>query len=100
MKPQLFITLLLIFCINVASADVQAVYDAHIAWKTAFEGADIAEVEKIWSHTEDTTLITLGGKKKRGFKEIQAELFLPQFRPNNTNSRVSKNTSNLCHHCA
>ena len=77
MKPQLFITiLLLIVSINVASADVGAVYDAHIDWKTAFEDADIAEVEKIWSHAEDTILITLGGKKKNGFKEIQAALFL------------------------
>ena len=77
MKPQLFITiLLLIVSINVASADVGVVYDAHIAWKTAFEKADIAAVSEIWSHAADTTLITLGGKKKNGFKEIQAELFL------------------------
>ncbi len=77
MKPQLFITILLLMaCFNVASADVGAIYNAHIAWKTAFEGVDIAAVETIWSHTADTTLITLDGKQKNGWKEIQATLFL------------------------
>lgn len=77
MKPQLLITLLFwMACFNVASADVGAIYDAHIAWKTAFEGVDIAAVETIWSHAADTTLITLDGKQKNGWKEIQATLFL------------------------
>ena len=77
MKPQLLITLLfLMACFNVASADVGAIYNAHIAWKTAFEGVDIAAVETIWSHATDTTLITLDGKQKNGWKEIQATLFL------------------------
>lgn len=77
MKPQLFIIiLLLIVSINVASADLQAVYDTHIAWKTAFEKADIASVNKIWSHAGDTTLITVGGEKKNGWDKIQATFAL------------------------
>jgi len=59
-----------------SNQEFQAVYNTHIAWKTAFEKADIAAVSEIWSHAADTTLITLGGKKKNGFREIQAALFL------------------------
>lgn len=68
--------LFLIASVGIASADEQAVYSTHLAWKAAFEKADLAAVNPIWSHAADTTLITLGGKRRDGFEKIFAELAL------------------------
>jgi len=63
------------FLLSTAQAsDVQEVYDAHIAWKTASEQASLPAVDAIWTHAPDAMLITLFGVQIKGWLEVRQEI--------------------------
>jgi len=56
------------------ASDEQAVYDAHIAWISAFEQADIAAIDAIWTQAPDVILVTIFGEEIKGWQKVQKQI--------------------------
>jgi ketosteroid isomerase-like protein len=67
-------SLIFLLPLTTSASDAQDVNALHNAWINAFEGADIAAVDALWTHTPDATLITLLGVKIKGWQQVRGEI--------------------------